>query len=402
MPGGVAGGGVAGGGVGVGSPAGVRRSKQGWLAVAGAIVLAGVLGAAVVMPGVQQRHKEKHQAAAGAASEVSPMAVPPEPVEASLPPPAEDMAGIVEMATTPQPTTSPPLAAATTKPKTTASSLWSSLTDKLTTTTNKQQNAGLEVDAGFLAIPDCTPRNATELELLVEESRCRVITLLPSTTYVIDHYISITRPVTIIGRPLGIPTIDGHLSYRTFMVEPGGRLDLRVRTPLSFTPPNSPTYKNHVAPNSPTLKSTQTQLTHRTQNPNSPTHPYLHTQYVRLYRGRPRAVVPHLLYVVQGAIMYVRRGGLASMTGCHVTIHPSTRYTNVGISRNPRATTIILGGGVYMEGGLFRATGCVYTTWRPGVIWRETWFVGNEFLVLTGVRKWMGGWVGGWVGGWSR
>ncbi len=218
--------------------------------------------------------------------------------------------------------------------------LWSSLTSALTTSNiNKQGITDPYLgtpdgsEASFISIPFCTPRNTTQLEILVEESVCPVITLLPNTTYVLDHYITVSRPVTIVGRPLGMPTIDGHGTFRIFMVLPGGRLDLR---------------------------------------------------YVRLYKGRARLVVPDLLYVLQGAIVYIRRGGAAAMTGCHVTIHPSTRYTNVGISRNIRATTLILGGGVYVEGGIFRATGCVYASWRPGIIYRETYFIGNEFLVMTG------------------
>lgn len=218
--------------------------------------------------------------------------------------------------------------------------LWSSLTSAFDANNiNKQGITGPDLgttdgsEISFISIPFCTPRNTTQLEILVEESVCPVITLLPNTTYVLDHYITVSRPVTIVGRPLGMPLIDGHGTFRIFMVLPGGRLDLR---------------------------------------------------YVRLYKGRARPVVPNMLYVLQGAIVYVRRGGAAAMTGCHVTIHPSTRYTSVGISNNIRATTLILGGGVYVEGGIFRATGCVYTTWRPGIIYRETYFIGNEFLVMTG------------------
>lgn len=268
-------------------------------------------------------------------------------------PPAEDKAS----ATTTDPASPLPIASTTTTASTTTGgpvsptantspvasvvgNLWSSLTSALTN--NNINKQGLidpylgtadGSEASFISIPFCTPRNTTELEILVEESVCPVITLLPNTTYVLDHYITVSRPVTIVGRPLSMPTIDGHGTFRIFMVLPGGRLDLR---------------------------------------------------YVRLYRGKARAIVPDLFYVVQGAILYVRRGGAAAMTGCHVTIHPSTRYGNVGISRNLRATTLILGGGVYVEGGIFRATGCLYSSWRPGIIYRETYFIGNEFLVMTG------------------
>ncbi|GAB5034008.1 pectin lyase fold virulence factor [Nannochloropsis oceanica] len=193
--------------------------------------------------------------------------------------------------------------------------LWSSLTSAFDANNiNKQGITGPDLgttdgsEISFISIPFCTPRNTTQLEILVEESVCPVITLLPNTTYVLDHYITVSRPVTIVGRPLGMPLIDGHGTFRIFMVLPGGRLDLR---------------------------------------------------YVRLYKGRARPVVPNMLYVLQGAIV-------------------------VGISKNIRATTLILGGGVYVEGGIFRATGCVYTTWRPGIIYRETYFIGNEFLVMTG------------------
>jgi hypothetical protein len=37
----------------------------------------------------------------------------------------------------------------------------------------------------------------------------------------------VRRRVTIVGRPLGMPTIDGHNSTRLFMVEGTGALDLR-------------------------------------------------------------------------------------------------------------------------------------------------------------------------------
>ncbi|TFJ82137.1 hypothetical protein NSK_006466 [Nannochloropsis salina CCMP1776] len=208
--------------------------------------------------------------------------------------------------------------------------LWSALTSAITHL--GPAPAPKAVEASFLAVPACTPRDAAELEQLVEASDCPVITLLPATMYVLKQYITVARPVTIIGRPLEAPTLAGHKTYRIFMVEPGGRLDLR---------------------------------------------------YVQLYRGKGRVIIPELLTVVQGAILYVRRGGAAAMTGCHVTLEPSTGFT-VGISQNPQMTIIYLGGGVYVEGGSFRATGCVYTLVRPGVAFRETWFVGREFLVVTG------------------
>lgn len=87
---------------------------------------------------------------------------------------------------------------------------------------------------------------------------------------------------------------------------------------------------------------------------------------------------------MQGTIAYVERGGAFAMTGCRVTIHPSGVWANVGISSNPRITTLLLGGSVFSEGGTIRITGCCFFSTKPGVAWRETYFVGNEILVLTG------------------
>ncbi len=50
---------------------------------------------------------------------------------------------------------------------------------------------------------------------------------MPEAEYNITAPMAVRRPVAVIGRPLGMPTLDGHLSYRAFHVEEGGRLDLR-------------------------------------------------------------------------------------------------------------------------------------------------------------------------------
>ncbi len=72
------------------------------------------------------------------------------------------------------------------------------------------------------------------------------------------------------------------------------------------------------------------------------------------------------------------------MTGCRITIHPSTVFANVGISRNPQITTLVLGGGIFSEGGTLRITGCIFYSAKPGVAWREAYFIGNEILIMTG------------------
>lgn len=203
------------------------------------------------------------------------------------------------------------------------------------------------------------------------DSGCRVITLVPHTVYNITAPMAVRRPVAVVGRPLGLPTLDGHLSYRSFQVEAGGRLDLRYvrilrgKNKCAVIPHNRPLFVQHRDRNS---------------------HPR-HTQdtYIRAHTnsGRGRQVVPGYLTVVQGAIAYVERGGALSMSGCQITIHPSA-VASVGVSSNPRMTTLLLGGGIFHEGGTLRLTGCVFYSVKPGIIWREKYFIGNEILILTG------------------
>lgn len=50
---------------------------------------------------------------------------------------------------------------------------------------------------------------------------------MPNTLYNITAPMAVRRPVAIVGRPLGMPTLDPHLTYRAFQIEAGGRLDLR-------------------------------------------------------------------------------------------------------------------------------------------------------------------------------
>lgn len=59
------------------------------------------------------------------------------------------------------------------------------------------------------------------------DSSCRIISLVPYADYNITQPMAVRRPVAVIGRPLGMPTLDGHTSYRSFQIEAGGRLDLR-------------------------------------------------------------------------------------------------------------------------------------------------------------------------------
>lgn len=64
--------------------------------------------------------------------------------------------------------------------------------------------------------------------------------------------------MSVIGRPLNLPTIDGHRTFRSFTVEAGGFLDLR---------------------------------------------------FVRVYRGKPVRLVPRYVYEIRGGAVYIRAGG---------------------------------------------------------------------------------------------
>lgn len=61
------------------------------------------------------------------------------------------------------------------------------------------------------------------------DSTCPAILLAPSAAYVLTEFIRVPpgRRVAVVGRPLGMPLVDGSKTYRAFTVEPGGLLDLR-------------------------------------------------------------------------------------------------------------------------------------------------------------------------------
>ena len=68
--------------------------------------------------------------------------------------------------------------------------------------------------SAFISVAGCTPVDADELRAMLEDYGCPVITLVPRTNYSIEEQLVIRRRVTIQGRPLGIPIIDGHNSSR--------------------------------------------------------------------------------------------------------------------------------------------------------------------------------------------
>lgn len=71
---------------------------------------------------------------------------------------------------------------------------------------------------------------------------------MPNALYNITAPMAVRRPIAIIGRPLGTPTLDAHLTFRTFQIEAGGRLDLRyvrIYRGASFHPFIPPPSQRH-------------------------------------------------------------------------------------------------------------------------------------------------------------
>ncbi len=59
------------------------------------------------------------------------------------------------------------------------------------------------------------------------DTTCPIITLKPRFNYSVETNIVVRRRVTIVGRPLGLPTIDAHNASRAFLIEGSGALDIR-------------------------------------------------------------------------------------------------------------------------------------------------------------------------------
>lgn len=171
------------------------------------------------------------------------------------------------------------------------------------------------------------------------------------------------RRVTIIGRPLGMPIIDGHNSTRIFDVASTGHLDVR---------------------------------------------------FCQLIKGRFIEVIRFFEYHLRGPLAWVRPGGSISLFGCvqcavgsmrHArgsinpfVTHTPTRAPNrcvvtvsfanairfVGFTPGPQVNVRIFGGGIVSEAGVVRAMDCFYYYIRPGIAFRELEFIGGEFLILGG------------------
>jgi len=157
-----------------------------------------------------------------------------------------------------------------------------------------------------------------------------VVTLLPGVTYVLSEFIRVSRQITVIGRPLDMPTVDAHRAFRAFTVEAGGFIDIR---------------------------------------------------FVRLFRGKPIRLRPSLLEI-RGGVFYIRRGGRAVLTSCFLTVNPRL-ITEFFISE--QLDTLRLRGGYILqeEGTLVMTDVHIYVT-RPGVLFREVYTVGGQVLLLAG------------------
>lgn len=189
-----------------------------------------------------------------------------------------------------------------------------------------------EMEENFIAIHGCTPQTGPQLRLLVETTECSVITLMPGMKYVLDDEIIVRRPVVIMGRPLSPPIIDAHFIYRAFLVEEGGKLDLR---------------------------------------------------FVEAWRGVPAPVIQDIYDELKGGVAWIRRGGVGVFLGCVMLVHED-EIGNVLFTRNPELTIRIYGGFLLLESGTLRVTDCHFLISRPGVLWREVYTVGGYVLVVAG------------------
>lgn len=144
--------------------------------------------------------------------------------------------------------------------------------------------------------------------------------------------IVVRRRVTIVGRPLGMPTIDAHNASRAFLVESSGALDVR---------------------------------------------------FCRIIKGTFIEVIPLVEYHMRGPTAYVRAGGSLNLFGCEVTVNPLLALRASGFTP-PQTNLRAFGGGVTAEGGVVRATDCIFWSVYPGFIARESQFIGGDFLNVAG------------------
>lgn len=142
----------------------------------------------------------------------------------------------------------------------------------------------------------------------------------------------VRRRVTIVGRPLGMPTIDAHNASRAFLVESSGALDVR---------------------------------------------------FCRIIKGTFIEVIPLVEYHMRGPTAYVRAGGSLNLLSCEVTVNPILALQARGFTP-PQTNLRVFGGGVTAEGGVVRATDCTFWSMYPGFIARESQFIGGDFLNVAG------------------
>lgn len=165
------------------------------------------------------------------------------------------------------------------------------------------------------------------------DGACPIITLKPRTNYSVTENIVVRRRVTIVGRPLGMPTIDAHNATRVFLVESTGALDVR---------------------------------------------------FCQLIKGRFIEVIRFVEYHMRGPLAYVYAGGQINVFGCVISVSLFNAFRFAGFTPGPQVNVRIFGGGIVMEAGVLRVTDCFFYYIRPGIAFREMQFVGGEFLVLGG------------------
>ncbi len=191
----------------------------------------------------------------------------------------------------------------------------------------------------------------------------------PQFNYSIENPINVARRVTIIGRPLGMPTIDGHNATRIFMVEGTGAVDIRF---VRLIKGRFIEVWMHA------------QCRHRAA-----------TGLIDFFLSHPASflapvpsplpqVLRYVEYHLRGPLAWVRAGGTFQMFGCQITVSIANAFRFWGFTPGPQVNIRVFGGGVVIEAGVVRATDCFFYSFRPGIVFRETQFVGADFLVLSG------------------
>lgn len=199
---------------------------------------------------------------------------------------------------------------------------------------------GAQVEVNLVDIPLCTVATpGALLDFIRNVPECQTIYLADLVTYLMPETMYITRPITIVGNPLALPTLIPLTIPHLFRVVGGGRLDLRFVqvTIMGFS--LAPTFGDGLG----------------------------------------------IAVTISGSVVYVQEGGSANVFGCNIAA-PTLPEWMLDLSSAAGMLRVIRlrGSMFYFEGGDNSVTACSFTVVISYVPADFTVVCGGLFLQIGG------------------